>query len=599
MQDFGQLCEAVAATRKKTEKTSLIAEFLGSHDLETASIAAGFLSGRPFPNCEETTLNVGVSLIWRALGRLVDLSGDAVSMAYRRTGDTGAAAEILLAGHLPEGDRLNIIEVERAYRAIAAARGTDAKAHELEALLLRATPLEAKYILKIITSELRIGSKESLVEEAIAKQFGEPIDEVRRANMLLGDIGETLRLAARHELAWARMRLFHPIGFMLASPAESSEEAFEYFSNAAVEDKYDGVRVQAHCSNGEVKLFSRTLDQITESFPEVAAALARLPENVILDGEILAWDADAMRDDPVEAAEAEHGSLVHFHSHRRGRALPFSNLQKRLGRKKVSQQWMQQVPVAYIVFDVLYAGGELVLDRSLQERLAILDRVFERWTAAPPRTPQSNGQAALFSEAEAAAPLLRAPVTHASSAEELDQIFEAARLRGNEGLMIKDITAPYQPGRRGRSWLKLKRELATLDVVVTGAEFGNGRKSPWLSDYTFAVRDSESERLLNVGKAYSGVSDAEIQKLTEHFKQNTLVDYGHFRTVQPDTVFEVAFNNIQISDRHESGYALRFPRILRIRSDKTAKDIDTLDHVREIYEREMQAGRAGERKRSA
>ncbi|GAC1659717.1 MAG: ATP-dependent DNA ligase [Acidobacteriaceae bacterium] len=591
MQAFAKLCEQIVATSKKTEKTRLIADYLRTHDPDTSAVACAFLSGRPFPAFEEATLNIGGALIWRAIANLADLSENAVGTAYRRTGDTGSAAEIVLATHKAEGTPLSVLDVEDAFRRISLLRGTEPKVAALEALLRRATSLEVKYILKIITSELRIGSKESLVEDAIAIAFDGSSAKVRRANMLVGDIGAVLRLAVTHTLDTARMRLFHPIGFMLASPAESSAEAFAYIAEAAVEDKYDGIRCQAHCVSGEVRLFSRTLDQITESFPEVVAALARIPGDVILDGEILAWDSTAVAEDPVAAAEPQHGSIARFHSHQRGRALPFSALQKRLGRKRVTATMQRDTPVAFVVFDVLFSAGALMIDAPLLERLSTLDTIFARLTQSP-LASSAAPDGMLVAADPMVAPVLRAPVTHAASAQELDEIFDAARARGNEGLMIKDLSSAYVPGRRGKSWLKLKRTLATLDVVVTGAEWGNGRKSQWLSDYTFAVRDTANDRLVNVGKAYSGVTDEEIQQLTAHFKETVLVDNGHFRTVQPDTVFEVAFNNIQRSDRHESGYALRFPRIVRIRTDKLPQDVDTLDRVREIYESEISAGRA-------
>ena len=374
------------------------------------------------------------------------------------------------------------------------------------------------------------------------------------------------------------MRMFHPIGFMLASPVQTAEEAFIYFEHAQVEDKYDGIRAQAHIADDEVRLYSRTLDEITDAFPELPDALAAFPEDVILDGEILAWSLEE------------------------GRALPFSQLQKRLGRKKVTASMMRDVPVAYVVFDVLYAGGELTIDKTLRERSAVLDALFlkaaqfphsrARVTRARTRTPQ--GTLAFEPEiiAEAGAPtqsrVIRAPLTRADSADHLAQIFEEALARGNEGLMIKDLNSPYAPGRRGKSWLKLKRELATLDVVVTAVEFGHGKRAAVLSDYTFAVRASEADdRLLNVGKAYSGLTDAEIAQMTEWFLEHTLEDQGFRRTVEPKIVLEVAFNAVMKSDRHESGFALRFPRILRLRPDKTPAQIDTLERVDEIYHRQL------------
>jgi len=411
--------------------------------------------------------------------------------------------------------------------------------------------------------------KESLGEEAIAKAFGAAPADVKRANMLLGDIGRTLRLAVTGGLAEARLRLFHPIGFMLASPAKNAEQAFTYFDHAAVEDKYDGIRAQAHmlpCESG-VRLFSRTLDEVTESFPELVAPLSAFAEALVLDGEIVAWDA------------AEH------------RALPFSRLQKRLGRKKVSEAIQCEVPVAYVIFDVLYAGNELVIDLPLRERGVLLDRVFAA-TRRPVATATTDSQRRLTFEPAVevqahvmpAAQVIRAPVAHADSPQHLAAMFEKARERGNEGLMIKDLESSYTPGRRGRAWLKLKRELATLDVVVTAVEWGHGKRANVLSDYTFAVR--EGDRLLNVGKAYSGLTDAEIGKMTQWFLEHTIADQGFVRLVEPRIVLEVAFNAVMRSDRHESGFTLRFPRILRLRDDKSSAEIDTLEAVSQIYERQ-------------
>ena len=563
-----QTAEAIAATTKKTQKIALLADYFRSRTVEEAAVSALFLSGRVFPAWDETALQVGGSLLWQVLRDLSGASEAAMTAAYRGHGDLGAAAFELLQSVAPGQSLLNVLEVAAELRQVASIRGAAGKAHLLQQLLVRATALEAKYIFKIVTGELRIGLKESLVEEAIGKAFEVPAADVQRANMLLGDIAETLRLASGHCLSQAHMRLFHPIGFMLASPAEDAAEAFGYFQHAQVEDKYDGIRAQAHCSDGEVRLFSRTLDEVTGAFPELVQPLSEFSSDLILDGEVVAWQKD-------------HGI---------GRALPFSELQKRLGRKKVTQAMMRSVPVAYLVFDVLYADGELLIDKPLTERSASLDALFaaaRRKVTARTRDPQGEliFEPAIESESAGSfARVIRAPITRADSAQHLDELFEMAQARGNEGLMIKDINSTYLPGRRGRSWLKLKRELATLDVVVTAAEYGHGKRVKVLSDYTFAVRDGE--RLLNVGKAYSGLTDAEIAELTEWFLHHTVLDHGFVREVEPTIVLEVAFNAVMKSDRHNSGFALRFPRILRIRWDKAAADIDTLDRVREIFERQ-------------
>jgi len=563
MQKLAEACEWIVATTKKLEKIAIVAGYLKSRTPEEAAVSAVFLSGRAFPLWEETTLQVGGSLLWRIVGELAGKSEAELTAAYRRHGDLGAVAgEVLPA----TGRGLNVIEVQERFRQIAAARGPAAKGVMVRELLSLSAPIEAKYIVKIMTGDLRIGLKESLVEEAIAKAYGVTLKDVQRANMLLGDIGETLKFALAGKLIEAKMRLFHPLGFMLASPAQSAEEALSYFEEAAVEDKYDGIRAQAHSADGEVRIFSRTRDDITESFPELPSVLAGLPEDVILDGEIVAW------------------SYLAAESNEPGRALPFSALQQRLGRKKVSEEMMRQVPVAYLAFDVLYARGELLLDRPWRERAQILDKLLS--ASRVPLTKRSSGAQGQLTfedrEQVATAKVIRAPVFRASSAQGLDALFEAAQARGNEGLMIKDMGSIYAPGRRGKSWLKLKRELATLDVVVSAVEYGHGKRIGVLSDYTFAVRDGE--RLVNIGKAYSGLTDAEIAEMTKWFLEHTVEDLGSRLMVEPKIVLEVAFNNMMRSERHNSGFALRFPRIVRIRHDKLPEEADTIERVREIYE---------------
>ncbi|MDT8071116.1 MAG: ATP-dependent DNA ligase [Terriglobia bacterium] len=570
MDTFAATCEAAAATTKKTEKTRIVADYLRSLGPTTAPRAAQFLAGQVFPVWEERTLQLGGAQLWRAIAAITGKSERELSATYRRYGDLGSAAADVLRGIAPKLSELSIADLEAVFDNLASARDTVARMAELQEILSRLSPLGAKYFVKLITGDMRIGLKESLVEEAVAKAWGRSIEQVQRANMLLGDLAETTRLAIENRLSEARLRLFHPIGFMLASPAADSAEAFEYFEHARVEDKYDGIRAQAHTVDQRVRIFSRTRDDITESFPELVPWLAALPRSAVLDGEILAWDFD------------EPG----------GRALPFSSLQKRLGRKRVSRTLLRDIPVAYVVFDVLHLGGELIIDETLRVRNERLNLLFA--TPLVPATGEHAGdrQSPLFAEENPhdSPRVLRAPAWEANSPAELDRLFEQAQARGNEGLMIKDLNSPYLPGRRGRSWLKLKRELATLDVIVTAVEYGHGKRAKVLSDYTFAVRDGH--RLRNVGKAYTGLTDVEIAKMTQWFLAHTLTDHGWVREVEPKIVLEVAFNAVMESDRHDSGYALRFPRIVRLRDDKSADEIDTIDRVREIFERQKRRGSA-------
>ena len=486
---------------------------------------------------------------------------------------------------------------------MAVARTTAVRAGLVEALLRRATPLEVKYLLKLMLGDMRIGVKQSLVEEAIAVAASAPVAEVRHAVMLEADLAAAVARAFAGTLGEARMRLFHPLGFMLASPVDTPEEAVARFTGkpgsvgedaphieAFLEDKYDGMRAQVHCGDpeqlGRVAIYSRNREDVTESFPELAEAFAHVSAEdggpLIFDGEILGWDFDA---------RAEEGDLAG------GRALPFAVLGQRIGRKRVSNEWRARVPVVFMAFDLMVAGGELTLGLPLRERRnrleAIVEHLVERIVSPLEVDERSRGvQHDLFAgEDGAAVPrLMLSPSRLVESAEDIDRAYAAARARSNEGVMIKAADSVYQPGRRGLAWVKLKRELATLDVVITGAEYGHGKRAGLLSDYTFAVRGPDFARtgeLLNVGKAYSGVTDAEIAELTEFLKAHTLEDHGHFRTVAPLVILEVAFNNIMRSTRHASGFAMRFPRILRLRPDKPVAEIDTLERVEEVYQSQV------------
>jgi DNA ligase-1 len=572
MAQFADLCERLAQTGSKLQKRALMAEYLRDQPTHEAGLAALYFAGVPFPETDSRELQVGGALLSRVIARLSGANQEQMHAAYRRRGDLGGAAQDLLQIRTVTGTLL-LPEVAASFASVAAAGKPAAKEQLTLELFERATPLEAKYLIKIMLGDMRTGIQVSLVEEAIAAAYNSAIGEVRRARMLNGNLPEVLELAAGGRLSEARLRLFHPLGFMLASPVETVEEALERFGpliqEAQFEDKYDGVRAQIHCGSpehpGRVALFSRSREDMTLSFPEIVEAFRNVDEPMVLDGEILAWSG------------AED------------RALPFSSLQARLGRKRVTTEMRASVPVVFMAFDVLYAAGAMTMEQPLHQRRRVLEELVER---EQPRTKVgshsnlSGHQGELLFEAPSVTDsfvrLVLAPAVQLESVEQLEQAYVDARARGNEGVMLKARQSLYQPGRRGLAWLKLKRELATLDVVVTAAEYGHGKRAGWLSDYTFAVRDGDALR--NVGKAYSGVTDAEIARLTQFFLEHTLEDYGYVRAVEPLLVLEVAFNNVMRSDRHDSGFALRFPRILRIRDDKPVSEIDTLQRVAEIYQ---------------
>lgn len=531
---FAQLCTSIAATSKKNEKVSLVADYLRAAPVEDAALAALYLCGRVFPRREERVLSIGFSLLLRAVAKVANQNPADLAQVLRHHGDLGAGAEDILRSHQVRPS-LGLPAIAEAYASLALQRGPAAKQALLEHTLQRLSAPEAKYFIKIATGELRIGLKESLVEEAIAKAFDQPLPAVQRANMLLGDITDVLRLAVANQLSSVSLQLFRPISVMLASPAETPADLVAAFPNGAlIEDKYDGIRAQAHKQDARVEIYSRTLDRVTE-FPELLAPFRNITGDFILDGEIIGW--------------------------RNGRAIPFTELQQRLGRKQTDLFTASQLPISFIAFDLLLLDGRSLLDTPLAERRLLLERLLA--VAEQP--------ALQFTRAE----LCR-------TVEEIENRFLLALNAGNEGLLAKAPESPYVPGRRGQFWMKLKRPLATLDVVVTIAEYGHGKRRGLLSDYTFAVRDDA--RLVNIGKAYSGLTDVEIRELTQYFLDHTTEDRGFQRDVVPSIVLEVAFNNIQRSGRHNSGFALRFPRIVRLRPDKPVAEIDTLARVREIFE---------------
>ena len=544
---FTNVGEAIAATPAKLEKIRLLADYLRGLTSEQLPMVTPYFTGKAFAQSDPRTLQVGWAVIFRALQAAAKVSDAECHRIASTHGDAGKTAfEVLDGRTAPQA--FSIRESGELFENLHRARGPIAKAEALRNRFSKLSAREGQYVVKILTGDLRIGLREGLVEEAIAQAFGVPLEQVREANMLLGNIGQTALLASRNELARAELALFRPIKCMLATPEPTAQAVWERFVEAAgtnpsaapttvyLEDKFDGIRAQLHRNAQQVEIFSRDLRRITDQFPELADQARNFREELILDGEIIAFE--------------------------KGRELTFFDLQKRLGRRSDGADLFAHaaadVPVAFVIFDLLWLNGRSLLKVPLHERRRHLSST---------RLP-SHFQIAR--------------VMPAHSAAGIEQAFQQARQRLNEGLMIKDPESFYLPGNRGMFWFKLKKELATLDVVVVGAEFGHGKRNHVLSDYTFAVRDEMTGALLPIGKAYSGLTDTEIAELTEHFKQNTIADHGRYREVKPDVILEVAFNSVQPSSRHASGLALRFPRIKAIRRDKNVDSIDTLQYAREL-----------------
>ena len=561
MRVWSELAERVAATTRTSEKTGLLAEYLRTLDAETLPIAVVFLTGRPFPEADQRATGIGWATIANALAQMSATDRADLGAAYDRFSDLSAAVGDVLerAGHAPdEAGAPSLLDVAATFAAIESASGSARKAQLLADLLARADPRTARGIVRVISGELRIGLREGLVEAALAKAFDRPLDAVKRAGMLTGDIGRTAQLAREGRLDGAELALFNPLKFMLASPAEDAAEIMTRLGPTVwVEDKYDGIRCQLHREGTTVRLYSRDLHDISNGYPEVLAAATNLPWAGILDGELLAW--------------------------KDGTVLPFVSLQTRLGRKDPSPALLLEVPVIYVAWDVLG------LDQPAPGGTADRDGVVAPTLELPLTERRRLLEGLQLPLAEGGGGFALSHLTEADSTDALEAAFTEARARRNEGLMVKDPTSIYSPGLRGYGWLKMKKALATIDCVVVGVEVGHGKRHGVLSDYTFAVRDEARDQLVTIGKAYSGLTDAEIATMTRWFEEHTISHHGRYRVVEPTVVVEVAFDVILRSNRHKSGFALRFPRIARLRLDKDAREADTLETVTRLYEG-LQAG---------
>jgi DNA ligase-1 len=547
---FVNLCEQVRVTKSKNMKVRLLSRYLSSLDDESLSIAVLFLSGRIFPLGSKFAINIGFSTIMQTLSEISFLHKDQIQQSYLQYGDIGSLAEYAVSKKhtvsLIQQQPLTLPTLYDRFKKIADIIGSDSskiKKNILKGLFLDCSSLEAKYLTKIINGEMRIGLTEGLVEVGVSSAFNVELGKIREAMLVSGDISQVALLAKRGILYTAVIKPLQPIGYMLADVMFSADQIINYFQKPLIcEYKYDGVRAQMHKLGQQVKLFSRNMTDITNAFPELADAainskLSLSMENIdfVLDGEIMAF--------------------------RNGKPLHFQELQKRLRRKNVTGQVIADVPVVYAVFDIAFINQEQIIMNPLKRRKEILSRIS-------------------FKE-----PIIIAKQSIVNTAQGIITMFEESRDIGYEGLVLKEPESQYHPGKRGRYWIKLKQELDTIDAVVVIAEYGHGKRAGVLSDYTFAVRDEiNSNQLRIIGKAYSGLTDKEINMITKKLRSIMIKDDGYGIVVKPEVILEISFDSIQKSDRHDSGFALRFPRIKNIRSDKNVTEIDTLQKVRRIYE---------------
>ena len=549
---LSELCERLSSTTKRNVKVEMAAEFLKRLDSEEVEPAVSMILGRAFPRWDPRTLDISWATLSNVIKRLTDVDWRRFSKVFRDTGDLGSTVKSIFESSKVGRQAvlferpLSILEVRRILEAIAEASGQGSRERKdrlVESLLGRATPIEAKYLVKIMIGEMRTGFQEGLMELAVSKAFSTPLEAVQKASMLTGDVGEVASLLREYgEEALSRIgfRLMRPLKPMLAQMAESPDEAIrEHGGKTAFEYKLDGARIQIHKVGEEVKIFSRRLTDVTESLPEIVQAVREgvKAHDAVLEGEVIAVGGD-------------------------GHPLPFQHLMRRFRRVYEVDRMVQEIPVKLYLFDLLYVDGESLIDEPYLKRRNRLSKVVE------------------------GIPLTEQLVT--GNPTEAEEFLKRAIEMGHEGLMAKRLDSPYKPGVRGKHWFKIKEPLEPLDLVITAAEYGYGRRHGWLSDYYLAARDEETGELLVVGKTFKGLTDQEIIEMTERLKRLAVREEGHRVVVKPRIVVEVAYNEIQKSPKYKCGMALRFARITRIRDDKSPEEADTIQKVRRIYEKQFE-----------
>jgi len=547
---LAELCEALGGIRKRGKMIELVAQFLRELRPNEVGPAVLLILGRPFPRWSSKSLDVSWATLSEVILRLTGSRLEELERAFDATGDLGEAAEMMF-GSKPKKQAtlieapLMLNEVIRIFDRIATAKGKgarDKKEIALEGLLSRAMPLEAKYLVKIIIGEMRTGFQEGLMELAVARAFNVSPEAIERATMFCGEIADVAKIAATEGekgVLAIGPEVFRPTRPMLAQNVDSVEEAIALHGGiTAFEHKLDGARVQIHKRGEEVRVFSRRLSDVTEGLPEVVDLVRRKVRagRVVLEGEVVAIGK---------------GNLP----------LPFQYLMQRFRRERDIEAMMQEIPVSLNLFDVLYCDGHSLIDIGyLDRRRKLLELAGD-------------------------IPVVKQLIT--GEAVEAEKFLEESLRAGHEGLVAKKLDGTYTPGARGKLWLKIKPVLEPLDLVIVAAEYGYGRRHRWLSDYYLAARDETTGEFLVVGKTFKGLTDKEIEEMTERLKGLAVKREGRRVLVTPKVVVEVAYNEIQRSPKYKCGMALRFARITRIRDDKSPEDADTIQKVREIYKKQV------------
>lgn len=534
--EFARICEQLEGISGRLDMIEQVAAVLPGLDDEELPVFVRFIMGRIFPDWSPKKLGIGPNLLYDAVAYVVGTKRGAVREAINAIGDAGLAIESLLEKKEQTSffiQEMDILEVYQDFEQMAAAEGARSQREKLlvaRKLFANARPLEGRYLARLMLEELRIGMGEGSVRDAIARAFDIDVHLVEHAHQAMNDLGEVALLARRDPAALSQVTIkpFRPVKMMLAQAGTIAAQ-IEDHGEVAVEYKYDGSRFQFHKVGDVCRIYSRRLEEVTESLPDIVMYLGEATDHdVILDGEVV-----AVQD---------------------GRPMPFQYVIRRFRRKHRVNAMMEKIEVVPRVFDILYLDGEALMDRPLIERRRILEEVLDAHIAPQFLVRDVAGAEAIYTEALAL---------------------------GHEGVMVKVPDSPYTPGVRGRLWVKVKPGVETLDLAVIGAEWGEGRRAKMFGSFLLAVQDQG--RLLPVGKVATGITDEVLADLYALLKDSVIARSGKEVTLEPKVVFEVGYSEIQASPNYESGYALRFPRFVGVREDKGVDEVETLDALVERY----------------
>lgn len=543
--EFAKICNRIEGISGSLEMTSVVAGFLKSVSDEELGIATRFIMGHVFPVWSKEELGIGPSLLYSAVSRTSSLPVKQIEKLVKDTGDIGSAAEKAISSgktHLSfffEGE-LSIKDVYLRFRNIAGLTGKgsqDAKIKNLQYLFGAAKPEEIIYLARLSIEELRIGVGEGIVRDAIAEAFDVSTELVERGYMLTNDFGlvaYTAKKEGKEGLGKLGVVINRPLKMMLAQIAAGINEAVEELGLVAVEWKYDGARVQIHKEGNNITIYSRKLEDVTSSLPDIVKSIRSSvsADSVILDGEAVALGRDK-------------------------RPMAFQEILRRFRRKYDISATALEIPLYLNLFEILYLNGESLIDVPLLQRRKKLEEACD-------------------------SSILAKQVITGDTAV-VEAIYKEALAAGHEGVMLKNPDSFYTPGKRGKNWLKLKPIMETLDLVVIGGDWGEGRRARLIGSYLLACRDPYTDKFLSIGRVATGITDEQLEELTNLFMELVVSESGTQVEFEPKIVFEVAFEEIQKSPNYDSGYALRFPRLVNVRSDKSVEDADSIERVEQLY----------------